>query len=72
MDIPGERIVPMMNCNHKNICRFGEESSEGYQTILGVLRDWVEELDQSQLLVIWNYYLFEERKMLSLLCSLTF
>ena len=42
MDIAGERIVPMPDCDHKSICRFGAETSTGYKTILGVLQDWAE------------------------------
>ena len=46
MDIPGERIVPMQGCDHRSICRFAGESSEGYKAIMSVLLEWAEELNQ--------------------------
>ena len=42
MDIAFERIVPMHGCDHRNICRFSGGNSNGYQTILNVLQDWIE------------------------------
>ena len=48
MDIPGERIVPMLGYNHRTICRFKNKDIGGYQMILGVLLDWIEELSHSQ------------------------
>ena len=48
MDIAGERIIPMQGCDHRTICRFTGATSEGYKTILNVLQDWVEELNQRQ------------------------
>lgn len=46
MGIPGERIVPMLGCNHTTVCRFEGESSFGYQSIFGVLQDWAKETRQ--------------------------
>lgn len=48
MDIVGERYVPMQGCNHRSICRFPGGTSEGYKTVLNVLQDWAEELNQRQ------------------------
>ena len=47
MEIPGERILPMLNCNHQNIRKFSEEISDGYKTVLEVIQYWVENLDLS-------------------------
>lgn len=48
MDIPGERIVPMLGYNHKTMCRFDSKGSGGYKLILAVFLDWINELDHSQ------------------------
>ncbi|KAI9774712.1 MAG: hypothetical protein M1839_001673 [Geoglossum umbratile] len=32
MGVAGERIIPMPNCDHKSICRFGGETSGGYKS----------------------------------------
>ena len=48
MDVAKERIVPMQGCDHRRICRFTGGTSEAYKTILNVLQDWVEELNQRQ------------------------
>ncbi len=48
MDVAGERIVPMQGCDHRNICRFAGGTSDAYKTILNVLQDWIEELNQGQ------------------------
>lgn len=55
MDVADERIVPMQGCDHKSICRFAGETSEAYKTVLNVLQDWVEELNQRQYLFIQEY-----------------
>lgn len=51
MDIAGKRIVPMQGCDHRSICRFASESSEGYKAILNVLLEWAEGT-QSKLVVV--------------------
>jgi len=43
MDIAGERIIPMPDCDHKSICRFSEETSSSYKSVWGVLQDWADE-----------------------------
>ncbi|KAH0536065.1 hypothetical protein FGG08_007031 [Glutinoglossum americanum] len=43
MDIPKERIVYMDGCDHRSICRFNDKTSNGYRTVLGVLKPWVKE-----------------------------
>ena len=43
MGIPGEIIINMMGCNHREICRFSNESSSSYKAVLGVLREWTED-----------------------------
>ena len=48
MDVADERIVPMHGCDHKSVCRFSGRTSDAYQTVLSVLQDWVEELNQGQ------------------------
>jgi hypothetical protein len=48
MGVAGERIIPMPNCDHKSICRFSDETSGGYKSIWGVLRDWADETKESQ------------------------
>ncbi|KAH0562180.1 hypothetical protein GP486_003124 [Trichoglossum hirsutum] len=41
--IPKERIVHMDGCDHRNICRFSDKTSNGYQTVLGVLKPWAKD-----------------------------
>jgi hypothetical protein len=33
MDIPKETLVPMDGCDHRDICRFGDPTSAGYQKV---------------------------------------
>jgi hypothetical protein len=47
MDIPGERIVPMQNYDHRTMCRFQDESSNGYKIISGILHEWADEALES-------------------------
>jgi hypothetical protein len=42
MDIPGELIVPMPNCDHKSICRFSSETSSSHKTVWGVIQEWAD------------------------------
>lgn len=48
MDTAGERIIPMQSYDHRSICRFSGESSEGYKSVLGVIQDWIEGFNQSE------------------------
>ena len=48
MDILGERIIPMPNCDHKSICRFSDERSASYKSVWGVLREWADEAKKGQ------------------------
>jgi hypothetical protein len=48
MDIAGERIIPMPNCDHRSICRFNDETSGNYKSVLGVLQDWADETKKGQ------------------------
>jgi hypothetical protein len=43
MDILGEIIVPMSDCDHRGICLFAGKKSSSYRSVLNVLRDWAEE-----------------------------
>jgi hypothetical protein len=45
---PEERIVPMHGCDHRTICRFEAETSNGYKSILGVLQDWADAAKEGQ------------------------
>jgi hypothetical protein len=42
LDIPGELILPMLNCDHKRICRFNSETSSRYKMVWGVLQEWAD------------------------------
>jgi hypothetical protein len=33
MDIPKETVVPMDDCDHQNICRFGDPTTGGYRKV---------------------------------------
>lgn len=46
LDVADERYIPMPGCDHSSICRFPSKNSESYQTVLGVLQDWVEEINE--------------------------
>jgi hypothetical protein len=47
MHIPGEKIVPMDDCDHSTICRFDAETSLGYKTIFGILQEWARGCKES-------------------------
>src|SRR5580704_17421178 len=40
MGIPNEHIIPMQGCDHCEICRFADQSSNGYR----VVRNTIEEV----------------------------
>lgn len=46
MDVARERIVPMHGCDHRSVCRFSGRDSEGYKIVLGVLQDWVNDINE--------------------------
>ncbi|OBT96248.1 hypothetical protein VE01_05769 [Pseudogymnoascus verrucosus] len=48
MDVARERIIPMPGCDHRTICRFPRRDSNGYKTVLGVLREWVSVINEAE------------------------
>jgi len=48
MDIAGERIVPMMDSDHRDICQFPDEKHHSYKRVLNVLKDVAYKAVQSQ------------------------
>lgn len=38
----------MLGYNHRTMCRFDHKDRQGYQMILGVILDWIEELSHSK------------------------
>jgi hypothetical protein len=48
LNTPDERVVPMQNCDHRNICRFSGPESKSYQRVCGILKEYAGEANKSR------------------------
>lgn len=48
LHVPGERVIPMIGRDHRNICRFSGRESNSYLMVWGILKEYADEANISQ------------------------